>query len=56
MLLTPRIVKSLAAERHVGDVTDVAAYLAASSARPWQIERTAEVLAEAASAADHATA
>lgn len=56
VLLTPRIVKSLAAERHVGDVADVEAYLAASSARPWQIERTAEVLAEAAHAADHATA
>ncbi|MFB9777968.1 ribonuclease D [Brevibacterium otitidis] len=52
VLLTPRLVKSLANEPVVGDTAAVEDYLQAGQARPWQIERTAAVLAEAAAAAD----
>jgi len=48
VLLTPRLVKELAALPQVGDESDVADFLRERGARPWQVEHTAAVLADAA--------
>lgn len=52
LVLTPRHVKALAGRRTVGDADAVAGFLADRGARPWQIDATARVLADAAHEAD----